>query len=55
MILQLKGSSISPSKKSSMFRRKNYTETPGDISNLYLSQSQIKLVLALSKLNKPII
>jgi beta-glucosidase len=26
-----------------------------DISNLYLSQSQIKLVLALSKLNKPII
>jgi beta-glucosidase len=38
-----------------MFRRKNYTETPGDISNLYLSQSQIKLALALSKLNKPII
>jgi beta-glucosidase len=34
---------------------KNYTETPGDISNLYLSQSQIKLALALSKLNKPII
>ena len=34
---------------------KNYTETPGDISNLYLSSSQIKLALALSKLNKPII
>jgi beta-glucosidase len=34
---------------------KNYTETPGDISNLYLSQPQIKLALALSKLNKPII
>ena len=34
---------------------KNYTETPGDISNLYLSSSQVKLALALSKLNKPII
>lgn len=34
---------------------KNYTETPGDISNLYISASQIKLALALSKLNKPII
>jgi beta-glucosidase len=34
---------------------KNYTETPGDISNLFISQSQIKLALALSKLNKPII
>ncbi len=34
---------------------KNYTETPGDISNLYLSKSQINLALALSKLNKPII
>ena len=34
---------------------KNYTETPGDISNLYISSSQIKLALALSKLNKPII
>lgn len=34
---------------------KNYTETPGDISNLYLSPSQVKLALALSKLNKPII
>ncbi|MDG2431715.1 glycoside hydrolase family 3 N-terminal domain-containing protein [Flavobacterium sp.] len=34
---------------------KNYTETPGDISNLYLSQPQIKLALALSKLNKPIV
>ncbi|MFZ0596563.1 MAG: glycoside hydrolase family 3 C-terminal domain-containing protein, partial [Flavobacterium sp.] len=34
---------------------KNYTETPGDISNLYMSPSQIKLALALSKLNKPII
>lgn len=34
---------------------KNYTETPGDISNLYISPSQIKLALALSKLNKPII
>jgi hypothetical protein len=37
-----------------MSRRKNYTETPGDISNLYISTSQIKLALA-SKLNKPII
>lgn len=34
---------------------KNYTETPGDISDLYMSKSQIKLALALSKLNKPII
>jgi beta-glucosidase len=34
---------------------KNYTETPGDISNLYMSKSQIKLALALSKVNKPII
>lgn len=34
---------------------KNYTETPGDISNLFINQSQIKLALALSKLNKPII
>jgi len=34
---------------------KNYTETPGDISNLYISPSQAKLALALSKLNKPII
>ncbi|MEL1256186.1 glycoside hydrolase family 3 N-terminal domain-containing protein [Flavobacterium sp. DGU38] len=34
---------------------KNYTETPGDISNLFMSSSQIKLALALSKLNKPII
>jgi beta-glucosidase len=34
---------------------KNYTETPGDISDLYISRSQIKLALALSKLNKPII
>lgn len=34
---------------------KNYTETPGDISNLYISSSQIKLALALSKLSKPII
>jgi beta-glucosidase len=30
-------------------------KTPGDISNLYISTSQIKLALALSKLNKPII
>jgi beta-glucosidase len=34
---------------------KNYTETPGDISNLYLNPSQVKLALALSKVNKPII
>jgi len=34
---------------------KNYTETPGDISSLYISASQIKLALALSKLNKPIV
>jgi beta-glucosidase len=34
---------------------KNYTETPGDISSLYISASQIKLALALSKLNKPVI
>ncbi len=34
---------------------KNYTETPGDISDLYMSTSQIKLALALAKINKPII
>lgn len=34
---------------------KNYTETPGDISNIYMSPSQVKLALALAKLNKPII
>lgn len=34
---------------------KNYTETPGDINNLYITPSQSKLALALSKLNKPII
>lgn len=34
---------------------KNYTETPGDISNIYMSDSQIKLALALAKLGKPII
>ncbi|HEU4791793.1 MAG TPA: glycoside hydrolase family 3 C-terminal domain-containing protein, partial [Flavobacterium sp.] len=34
---------------------KNYTETPGDISNLYITASQSKLALALSKLNIPII
>lgn len=34
---------------------KNYTETPGDISNIYMSDSQIKLALALAKLDKPII
>lgn len=34
---------------------KNYTETPGDISNIYMSSSQVKLALALAKLNKPII
>lgn len=34
---------------------KNYTETPGDIRNLFMSNSQIKLALALAKLNKPII
>ena len=34
---------------------KNYTETPGDISSLYISTSQIKLALALAKLNKPIV
>lgn len=34
---------------------KNYTETPGDISNLFISKSQIKLASALSKLNKPIV
>ena len=37
------------------FGEKNYTETPGDISNLYISESQTKLALALSKLNIPII
>ncbi|HKO78016.1 MAG TPA: glycoside hydrolase family 3 N-terminal domain-containing protein [Flavobacterium sp.] len=34
---------------------KNYTETPGDISNLYITAPQSKLALALSKLNIPII
>ena len=34
---------------------KNYTETPGDISNLFINDAQIKLALALAKLNKPII
>ncbi|MBF4514788.1 glycoside hydrolase family 3 C-terminal domain-containing protein [Flavobacterium sp. ANB] len=34
---------------------KNYTETPGDISDIFISKPQIKLALALSKLNKPII
>ena len=34
---------------------KNYTETPGDINNLYITASQSKLALALSKLNKPIV
>lgn len=34
---------------------KNYTETPGDISNLYITASQSKLAIALSKLNKPIV
>ncbi|MEO8533649.1 MAG: glycoside hydrolase family 3 N-terminal domain-containing protein [Flavobacterium sp.] len=34
---------------------KNYTETPGDISNIFMSKSQIKLALALAKLNKPVI
>lgn len=34
---------------------KNYTETPGDINNLFITASQSKLALALSKLNKPII
>ncbi|RZJ52793.1 MAG: beta-glucosidase [Flavobacterium sp.] len=34
---------------------KNYTETPGDISNIYMSKSQVKLALALAKVNKPII
>lgn len=34
---------------------KNYTETPGDISNLYITTSQSKLALALSKLNIPIV
>ncbi|MFD1602073.1 glycoside hydrolase family 3 N-terminal domain-containing protein [Flavobacterium artemisiae] len=34
---------------------KNYTETPGDINNLYISASQVKLALALAKLNKPIV
>jgi len=34
---------------------KNYTETPGDISNLYIATSQSKLALALSKLNIPIV
>jgi beta-glucosidase len=34
---------------------KNYTETPGDISNLYITPPQVKLALALSKLNIPIV
>jgi beta-glucosidase len=34
---------------------KNYTETPGDISNLYITPSQSKLALALTKLNIPIV
>jgi beta-glucosidase len=34
---------------------KNYTETPGDISNLYITASQSKLAVALSKLNIPIV
>ncbi|WP_166920833.1 glycoside hydrolase family 3 N-terminal domain-containing protein [Flavobacterium poyangense] len=34
---------------------KNYTETPGDISNIFMSKSQIKLALALAKVNKPIV
>lgn len=34
---------------------KNYTETPGDINNLFITASQSKLALALSKLNKPIV
>ena len=34
---------------------KNYTETPGDISTLSIGESQIKLALALSKLNIPIV
>ena len=34
---------------------KNYTETPGDISNIFMSDSQIKLALALAQLNKPIV
>jgi len=34
---------------------KNYTETPGDISTIFMSKSQIKLALALAKVDKPII
>ena len=34
---------------------KNYTETPGNINDLYLNASQIKLAWALATLNKPII
>ncbi|PJJ10767.1 beta-glucosidase [Flavobacterium sp. 1] len=34
---------------------KNYTETPGNINDLYMSKSQVKLALALAKLNKPIV
>lgn len=34
---------------------KNYTETPGDINNLYITASQSKLAIALAKVNKPII
>ncbi|SFZ93454.1 beta-glucosidase [Flaviramulus basaltis] len=33
----------------------NYTETPGDISDLEITEPQIALAKALSKLNKPII
>ncbi|MCD0463855.1 glycoside hydrolase family 3 N-terminal domain-containing protein [Flavobacterium sp. ENC] len=34
---------------------KNYTETPGDISNIFMSKSQVKLGMALAQLNKPVI
>ncbi len=33
----------------------NYTETPGDIDDLVITEPQVKLAEALSKLNKPII
>ncbi|WP_234423322.1 glycoside hydrolase family 3 N-terminal domain-containing protein [Aquimarina spinulae] len=33
----------------------NYTETPGDINDLMITEPQIKLAQALAKLNKPII
>ncbi|GAA3516484.1 glycoside hydrolase family 3 N-terminal domain-containing protein [Aquimarina addita] len=33
----------------------NYTETPGDINDLTITKPQIKLALALAKLNKPVI